>query len=77
MIIVFHSVKLALNMVTSIHSIQKTVKKSQNLGSKMKATRFFVAEEREIKLINKKARGKRKGIKKKKLLDTPYESNIY
>ena len=30
----------------------------------------FEAQEREIKLISKKAYGKRKGIQKKKLLDT-------
>ena len=42
------------------------------------ARRFEVQErEREIKLISKKTWGKRKGIQKMKLLDTPYKSDIY
>ena len=49
----------------------------ENSGHKLEAARLFEAEEREIKMISKKAWGKRKVIKKKKLLDTPYESNIF
>ena len=42
----------------------------------MKAARLIKAGEKEIKLISTKPWGKRKCIQKK-LLDTPYESNIY
>ena len=49
----------------------------ENSGHKLEAARLFEAEEREFKMISKKAWGKRKVIKKKTLLDTPYESNIF
>ena len=43
----------------------------------MEAARKFETQEREINLLSKRAWGKKKGIQKKKLLDTPHESNIY
>ena len=44
----------------------------------MEAARRFEAQERERNQVYKsKSLRKRKGIQKKKLLDTPYEINIY
>ena len=61
----------SLFTVTSIHRLQKSTRNSEKFGNK--------SEERERNQLNKLwnlKNLKRKGVQKKKLIDTLYESNI-
>ena len=66
-----------IRYITSINSIWKSSRNRQKRGNKLvRRWQIHESKERKIKLKSEKARWKRKGVQKKKLIGAQCESNI-